>query len=627
VADHVSDSLDRVDAPATDADLYRRLTSAESDEADAVKRPGPPINLQSIVTRFDHQGTKVLFAGDMQFADPQLNETGLAPELKRLRARVRDGAPYSLVKLSHHGSDNAFDAALLGELGATPLYGICAGENSTHHPNTEVLSLLESQKDRLKWVRTDRNGRVTIAFNGDSRISPAHGRISDPRPNSADAPPPAVVPRPPIAVPVSPVVPVGREGREASGASRRDDVEVVTRIPPGVERVSLTIEVGRSGPSTGEPAKAIGRPDRVAALGGGRPLPPLLFVTSRERLASNIGEVEAAQVLDSIRDAGAALCDGLTGHPDDAVRDLALVHDEVDGLRGIEGIVLIGGHDVVPSRRLDCLPPSLRQRLGSGVAWDADNFMVWSDDRYGDRDDDLIPELAVSRIPDGKSADLVRAALATENGKRRSARRGVRNVLRPFAESVFDLLPGNDALSVSEETTPANAPPLDAEFVYLMLHGDAADSSRFWGEHRAGYLEAVNLNNVPRPGGRVVFTGCCWGALITDQPAARALPGTVPAPKTVGSSMALAFLEQGATAFVGCTGTHYSPQSVSGGYYGGPMHAAFWKKVAGGTAPAPALFEAKRDYALGFPHGRSSPEGQAIEYKILRQYTCLGLGW
>jgi hypothetical protein len=125
----------------------------------------------------------------------------------------------------------------------------------------------------------------------------------------------------------------------------------------------------------------------------------------------------------------------------------------------------------------------------------------------------------------------------------------------------------------------------------------------------------------------VVFTGCCWGALTVDQPAVRALEGVAPAPKVPTASIALTFLLNGATAFVGCTGAHYSPTEEPFAYFGGPMHEAFWRRLHTPLPPAESLFQAKIDYLRGFPHGRDTPLQQAIEYKILRQYTCLGLGW
>jgi hypothetical protein len=89
----------------------------------------------------------------------------------------------------------------------------------------------------------------------------------------------------------------------------------------------------------------------------------------------------------------------------------------------------------------------------------------------------------------------------------------------------------------------------------------------------------------------------------------------------------LRFLAGGARAFVGCTGAHYSPREEPFGYFGGPFHQAFWRRIARGEPPASALFETKRDYLEGIPHRRQDPLAVAIERKIWHQFTCLGLGW
>jgi hypothetical protein len=160
-----------------------------------------------------------------------------------------------------------------------------------------------------------------------------------------------------------------------------------------------------------------------------------------------------------------------------------------------------------------------------------------------------------------------------------------------------------------------------------MLHGSDADATRFWGENDYGIVEAVNISNLPRRFAGVVFTGCCWGALTVQTTAANYVPGQPVGVRTPGMSLALSYLHAGAKAFVGCTGTHYSPTVAPYQYFGGPMHEAFWKRYTQGAGPAEALFRAKIDYAQGLPHGQTSPTGQAIEYKIWKQYTCLGLGW
>jgi hypothetical protein len=176
-------------------------------------------------------------------------------------------------------------------------------------------------------------------------------------------------------------------------------------------------------------------------------------------------------------------------------------------------------------------------------------------------------------------------------------------------------------------TRVATAPILDGNHVYLMLHGTFDDSTTFTGEDGSGgYPEAVDISSIPDPAGRVVLAGCCWGALTVEQRAVDIVGTQTPAPKVVGGSIPLTFLQRGATAFVGCTGAHYSPAPPFG-YYGGPMHEAFWHELLTGRPPAEALFQAKVRYVAGFPHGRAPGPDEAIEHKILHQFTCLGLGW
>jgi hypothetical protein len=357
-------------------------------------------------------------------------------------------------------------------------------------------------------------------------------------------------------------------------------------------------------------------------IAGGRKLPELLFVTSRDALAANIGREECAQALAALRARSLHVLDDLPRGTTDAEAAAAYVRAQLARHASARGVVLLGGYDVVPSLILDALPPQLRRRLAAND--DPDNFFVWSDDLYGGS------ALPVSRVPDGKSARLVFAALQAGGGGPRAERRsGVRNVARPFADRIYQQLPGARELHVSKPATFNQQPPpdLDAERVYFMLHGDYIDSSRFWGEGTQQNREAVNVSNVPNASGAVVFTGCCWGALTVDTPAGHVDPGRPFGQKTPGASIALTFLAKGAKAFIGCTGAHYSPNVHPYNFYGGPLHESFWRRYNAGAPPAQALFEAKREYAAGIPHGQTGLKSQAIENKILRQYTCLGLGW
>jgi hypothetical protein len=164
--------------------------------------------------------------------------------------------------------------------------------------------------------------------------------------------------------------------------------------------------------------------------------------------------------------------------------------------------------------------------------------------------------------------------------------------------------------------------------LYLMLHGDSADGTTFWGEDpKTGRLvEAFDTTCVPEHGSGVVFSGACWGALIVTRRAAAQDPGRLPQPKTVDNSIALTALRAGYRAFIGCTGAHYSPIGARPDIAGGPMHVRFWQALATDQYPALALFNAKRAFEVNFPPSDDAGD-DAINQKILREFTCLGLGW
>ena len=605
------------DASGDLVQTYRNLAAT----ADQPGGTGPALNDQSIVLLFAHRNRKFLLTGDMQFAKPEVNNLG--PHMDALRDVVAAEAPFDLVKIAHHASYNAFDQSVLDEMNATPLYAISTGENSTSHPSRGVLKLLKENRDKFQWARTDHNRLITFNFSGaNPRVEVERGFLNDWQPNASDEQVAALVPPVPPASPV-PVIPA-QPMAEITGI-----VEVLTRVPHTSTRVTLTIDV--------EPRQARGVQvppesrrtggDQTLRVGGGRPLAPLLFVTSREALACNIGANEADEVLRAITQSGHALYDQIPVNAGSALTVAPNVRAELQRNPNAQGVVILGGYDVVPPLRLDAVPANLRQRLTPQA--DPDDFVVWSDGLYGDRVGDIMPEVPVSRIPDGRSADLVKTAIQASPRSNGVARSGVRNVARPFADGIFQGVSGTEALHVSQPTVYNQQPAisLDGERVYLMLHGDYSDGSRFWGEDTPNNLEAVNVGNLPAQCGSVVFTGCCWGALSVDQPAVQVTPTTQLSIKAPESSMALSFLARGAVAFVGCTGAHYSPVEKPYRYFGGPMHEEFWRNMQRGSAPAQALFDAKVAYLSGIPHRDKSALAQAIEHKILHQYTCLGLGW
>jgi beta-lactamase superfamily II metal-dependent hydrolase len=245
--------------------VYRKLVSSssfisEADLVDASPRPGPFINLQSTVTQFEFQGHKFLFAGDFQFNDPQTKNQAILTGVDELKTAIKAEAPYSFVKLSHHGSDNAFSEDMLTDLGDTKIFGLCAGEDSTHHPARKILKLLEEHREQIKWARTDHNGLVTLAYKKGQKepvIKLEKGTLNDAKPNFIDLT--ATIPNP--VQPATSVAslttvkktsetvsrpPVNQETEEkreivkVEPADEKNYIEITTRIPNEATEISFS---------------------------------------------------------------------------------------------------------------------------------------------------------------------------------------------------------------------------------------------------------------------------------------------------------------------------------------------------------------------------------------------------
>lgn len=360
----------------------------------------------------------------------------------------------------------------------------------------------------------------------------------------------------------------------------------------------------------------------------------LIFVTSPEKLVKNIGEAETGKVISYIKSI-----------PKTKLVELPILENANDAAKLVRsqielttrGIVIVGGYDVVPSLQLNVLSDALLEEIendpdSQNEEWDIDDFIVWSDDIYGDKEGNILPDLPVSRIPDGKNPSLVLTALKAPLPKAVD-KYGVRNIKRPFAIDVFADVPfkNNQLLEVSEACSPKIVKAQSVKgAVYFMLHGHDHDATRFTGElgTKSGYFEAFDIYNVPISCREtVVFSGCCYGALIALPKADRKEPGMPVRSRTHEQSIALAFLNAGVNAFVGCTAAHYSPRIQNGNFFGKPMHLSFWKSIKNGKTPAEALFNAKQEYATEIPHNLTKAIYKAIEVKMLHQFTCLGIGW
>lgn len=651
--------LERTPIPIDDAAsalaIYRRLTAVDrSLEVDAAGkgRPGAALNNQSLVLLLQRNGRKVLLTGDMQLADPEVE--GLAAEMKALRKKIAEAAPFDMVKLPHHGARNGLDRDILRELGSRLLV-ISTGEGSRFHPHAKTLALLEDPDSALTYFRTDRNGRILVDLSGSEVvIGIERGEKNDATPafekdlRDAGSAPGASI----SGVAPAPTAPTATKTIEAHGGAihitrsdQEDWVEVIARIPRRPTRVSLTIEVEPLDQPGGvrEAMEEIRPPfvpsprrreddagERKVRLPSD--LPPLLFVTDSAALVQKIGRAATDRALSAIVDAGHKVLDRRFSTMVPA-RAAGLVIPEALKLR-VSGVVILGGYGVVPPESADALTAVYHQD-GSHRENDPDQFFVWSDDHFGRIYSNDLPDLPVSRIPDGGRADLLLGALGATRKKSASSHWALRNARRPFAETIFGDLPGNGRMLVSAPTEARGLGPISGhDTYYFVLHGHLDDASRLTGEGHEGDVEAFRLDTVPECEGAVVFSGCCWGALIADARVQDDQPVVLAPARSVDRSIALSFLARGANAFVGCTGAHYSPVRVPFGYGSAPLHQAFFRHLwQEGKAPAAALCAAKRDFIAGSPYPVPAHQGGpgapvlAVERKTLLQFCCLGLGW
>lgn len=620
---------DAVDGTGADSDgdligLYRSIARAD---ADAQRNPrGNGMNCQSITFAFGPPKARVLLAGDMQFSEPGVR--GADEEVRKLRERVAQAGPYKLFKTTHHTSHNGQDDDFLAAIGDPELIVHSGGLNDSSHPFPDVLKMLKG-RDGIRFARTDRNGVITVRphLPADRAIEVTKGRLNNFTPNRTrdemgEVPPSATPQRefqPPVPASGVQIVIVNLPNAPVDLIVSGVDI----RIRGQGERLVI-----RSGGGDPQPVRGpeIISPRLPPAPPIGRSLERLLFVTDRERLRRNIGREEADAALASIEKAGGIL------QVSDGEAALDKTRQVLTGSTDVKGVVLLGGYDVIPSARTDAIGAELRGLLGDRVNADGDHFWVWSDKLYGDKNGDAVAEFAVSRVPDAHDAQLFRAAI-TAQPLRLGERFGVRNVVRPFADSTWTPGVGRRALNVSQDFLSSHVVPTDLQSSchYFMLHGAEKDGRAFSGEYlNGGYPVAFTTENVPAAFNGIVFTGCCWGALIVDGKASLAGDATPPH-RTPQTSIALSYLKAGAVAFIGCTGSHYSGADPDPNLnLAALLHREFWSNIAQpAAAPAAALHRAKEAYLRWIVDQgtRLDPLATARRLKNFSQFTCLGLGW
>jgi beta-lactamase superfamily II metal-dependent hydrolase len=650
--DAISQGIALLDDGLDSAEAFNGLLDAES-------RAGNLVNAQSTVCLFElstPQGPRrILLGGDYQFEDLDRNDDILEAERARLLEQIAAHAPYAFAKLSHHGSHNAAGDEFFSAIGDTKVVGICSGRtDDPDHPDAATIDILEARSDTTSWVRTDRSGHVKVSVTPTKTLVSPVSAKNITEPNTSDSVPAVVELLPGDVKPVVPqrsqVPPIGVSAQ----ASWMDD-SVRFEIPARASSMTIHFDLVPSAPGS---TSAVETPDRgkftppqavasrrpsshatsagapVFQIGAGRELGQLLFLTDTARLSDNIGPNVVETIVKAVKDGGYDMCDVAkdgSAAPRSAteIREALGDHlaDHFDRYPASQ-VVIVGGYDVIPAHQIDTIAPEtpadtkveLRER-------DLDGFVVWSDDRYVDFDNEGLPDLPISRVPDGHDAlftlNVLQAAQAEV-----PIRQGIRNKFRPFVEPIFNSLPGTAPLLVSGpmDTSELTSNQLGAGFAYYMLHGRSDDGRVFYGETSPRVLvEALKLDLLPTEGIDIAVLGCCWGALTASTKAQDWVPGNRITGRLPDQSIALALLRAGARAVIGCTGAHYSPPESNPDAASGRFHRTLWQGLKSGKDPAQALFATKYDYADSVVT-LTDPKALAIANKTLNQFTCLGLG-
>lgn len=252
IADAINQLKDSIDSAIPITEAYRKLAtkllSDDPEEGLADKTNKGAINNQSIIIKVN-AGWSALLAGDMQFAKAEV--TGMDDEMKALLNAVNEEGPYDFIKLTHHTSYNGTNEEILDKwLEHTKLFAHTGGKQDGSHPEESVLEMLKTRKNKLKFIRNDRNGIMTIGKDDQGKLAfwLSKGQPNNFTPNTdADKAVEAEVQKGSGANVGQPVVQQenkkAEEKKEIVVTDSREVVEVTARIPNSPTRVTLTIDI------------------------------------------------------------------------------------------------------------------------------------------------------------------------------------------------------------------------------------------------------------------------------------------------------------------------------------------------------------------------------------------------
>lgn len=136
---------------------YRRQLGPASIE---VLHPSEPLpdeaNNASLVIKVTYGAHSFLFTGDAEL--PAWREILSSASRDELRADV--------MKAAHHGSSNGISEEILEAVQPSAVIISCGMGNDYHHPHPRTIKLLASRRGAVKLYRTDLQGTITAATDG-----------------------------------------------------------------------------------------------------------------------------------------------------------------------------------------------------------------------------------------------------------------------------------------------------------------------------------------------------------------------------------------------------------------------------------------------------------------------------
>jgi hypothetical protein len=290
-------------------------------------------------------------------------------------------------------------------------------------------------------------------------------------------------------------------------------------------------------------------------------------------------------------------------------------------------IQIVGGDGVIPYGAI------------LNVAWyvEEENFdpVIFTDDEYGDTNNDSIPELPIARLPDGGGRSVLDkqfAAAATRSSRRSGAGLlAMSGKADRFLEASKQLAKAagvsESAMLLSPPHTLKKDPPKlnkDSAITALLVHGSAANTARWWGEAKAGDQPEAFSPSLANSTGVVLSESCYGGFLVESDYTMESLEDWAGfrngksdivkyggKPLDPSNSIALHYLESGAECFIGATAVDYPDTATE-------IAKEVFDAVRKGDDPLKSFLDAKRTVL-------NRTESDCIAEKIAHHFQYYGL--